>query len=437
MIDPSSLVKVEEGLQSRRIFYDPEVYELELERIFGRCWLFLGHESLIPAAGDFVSAYMGEDPVLVVRQSDGGIKALLNTCSHRGNRACYADSGNAKAFTCNYHGWTYGPDGALTLVPLEKECYGGRLDKPALGLKQVPHVDSYKGLIFGNFDPEAPPLRDYLGEMAWYLDVIVDATPAGTEFLGPPMKNRIKCNWKLPPENFCGDGYHVGWTHAGALKARANFSIAGIAPGNTEIDLSQGLQVTMSRGHGFGWGTDGKSGFSLYDDPRPALDYLEKTRPRVIDRLGEWRGRKFYGSNLNANIFPNFSFLGCGINTFRVWLPKGPDELEVWIWVLVEKDMPQQLKDMIRTESPRLFGMAGIFEPDDAENFEAATRLSRGYQTRQRYVRTDMGIGSEERHPELPGIISQGIIGETPQRGFYRFWHALMCAGSWSEIAAG
>ncbi|HTW88549.1 MAG TPA: aromatic ring-hydroxylating dioxygenase subunit alpha [Candidatus Binataceae bacterium] len=437
MIDPSSLVKVEEGLQSRKIFFDPEVYELELERIFGRCWLFLGHESQIPAPGDFMSAYMGEDPVLVVRQSDGGIKALLNTCSHRGNRACYADSGNAKGFTCNYHGWTYGPDGALIFVPLEKECYGDRLDKPALGLKQVPHVDSYKGLIFGNFDPEAPSLRHYLGEIAWYLDVILDATPAGTEFLGPPMKNRIKCNWKLPPENFAGDGYHVGWTHAGALKARASTSIVGIAPGNTEIDLSQGLQVTMNMGHGFGWGTDGKSGFSLYDDPRPAFEYLEKTRPRVIDRLGEWRGGKFYGSNLNANIFPNFSFLGCGINTFRVWLPKGPDELEVWIWVLVEKDMPQHLKDTIRTESPRLFGMAGIFEPDDAENFEAATHLSRGFQTRQRYVRTDMGIGTEARHPELPGIVSPGIIGETPQRGFYRFWHALMSAENWSELAAG
>jgi 3-phenylpropionate/trans-cinnamate dioxygenase alpha subunit len=167
------------------------------------------------------------------------------------------------------------------------------------------------------------------------------------------------------------------------MKARATPSIAGITPSNAEVDLTQGLQVTTSHGHGFGWGTDGKSGFALYDDPRPAFEYLEKTRPRVIDRLGAWRGGKFYGSNLNANIFPNFSFLGCGINTFRVWLPKGPDEIEAWIWVLVEKDMPQQLKDMIRTESPRLFGLAGIFEPDDAENFEAATQLSRGYHTRE------------------------------------------------------
>src|SRR5258708_11036404 len=108
MTDPRSLVDLKEGTVSRLVYSDPTIYQLELERIFARCWLFLAHESQIPSPGDFVATYMGEDAVLVVRQDDGSIGAFVNSCQHRGNRVCYADSGNLKAFTCNFHGWTYG-----------------------------------------------------------------------------------------------------------------------------------------------------------------------------------------------------------------------------------------------------------------------------------------------------------------------------------------
>ena len=76
-------VKFEEGLVSRKIFFDPEIYRAELERIFARCWLFLGHESQIPEPGDYMTAYMGEDPILVCRGADGTVRAFLNSCRHR------------------------------------------------------------------------------------------------------------------------------------------------------------------------------------------------------------------------------------------------------------------------------------------------------------------------------------------------------------------
>src|SRR5262249_40107121 len=102
-IDVESLVNLEEGTVSRLVYSSREVYELELERIFARCWIFLAHESQIPKPGDFFSTYVGEDPVLVVRQGDGSVKAFLNACSHRGMKVCRADLGNAKSFTCTYH----------------------------------------------------------------------------------------------------------------------------------------------------------------------------------------------------------------------------------------------------------------------------------------------------------------------------------------------
>ncbi|HXG35951.1 MAG TPA: Rieske 2Fe-2S domain-containing protein, partial [Dehalococcoidia bacterium] len=103
-----SLADVENGLVSRRIFIEREIYELELERIFARCWLFLAHESMIPNPGDFFSTYMGEDPVIVIRDNAGKINAFINSCRHRGMKVCRADQGNAASFTCSYHGWTYG-----------------------------------------------------------------------------------------------------------------------------------------------------------------------------------------------------------------------------------------------------------------------------------------------------------------------------------------
>ena len=151
--DMARLVHSDRGLISRRIFIEPEIYERELEQIFARCWLYLCHDSQIPQLGDFLTTYMGEDPVLVMRGSDGKVRAFLNVCRHRGNRLCRADDGNAASFTCSYHGWTRGfsPGGTFEQDDMDnwQEC-----TQTCRGVisRRVP-VNTQMGLGHERFDP--------------------------------------------------------------------------------------------------------------------------------------------------------------------------------------------------------------------------------------------------------------------------------------------
>ena len=415
--DVRGMVSADGGLVDRQIFSDREIYEQELENIFAHCWLFLCHESQVAQPGDFFSTYMGEDPVLVTRDGVGKVHAFLNVCRHRGNRVCRADLGNASAFVCAYHGWTYGNDGKLIAVPSLKEAYYDELDTSKWGLVPVAQLDNYKGFYFATFDAEAPPLLDYLGEMVWYLDTFVDRREGGIEVVGGVHKWIIPCNWKFSAENSGADSYHVPWTH-----------LSGVMSGFTRTPTAQkeaeGTMVSPGNGHGLLTIAPGRSA----EPPMRAIDdYEQSIRDEVEARLGP---RSKLVQPIVCTVFPNFAVARASARAFRVWHPRGPDKIEAWSWSYADKESPAEVKEALRVSGLRGTGPSGAFEQDDMDNWQECTLTSRGYMSKRIPVNNLMGLGHERFDEELMAGASDHRYSEINHRAFYNRWAELMEGGS-------
>ena len=189
-----------------KFYIDPEVFALERERIFGRSWQLVGHSDQLRNAGDFFTADLQGEPLLLVRGAKGELRGFYNVCRHRAGPPAEG-CGSRKLFRCGYHGWTYGLDGALISAP---EVDGVQdFDPEEFALRPV-RAEEWFNLVFVNLDANAEPLRQSLGEL-----------PAQAErfaFAGMKLFERrtydMKCNWKTYIDNYL-EGYHLPSVHPG------------------------------------------------------------------------------------------------------------------------------------------------------------------------------------------------------------------------------
>ena len=426
--DYHALADVERGWIDRRVYYDEAVYARELERVFARCWLLLGHECQVPNANDFFTSYLGQDPVIVTRDEHGALHCFLNMCRHRGNRVCRADSGNARSFLCSFHGWSYASDGSLDGVPGQRQIYNDRLDTKSLGLVRVAQLDTYKGLIFATFDPEAPSLRDYLGDMAWYLDIMLDRRAGGVEFVHGTHKWVIPSNWKFPADNFVGDTYHGLTTHIAAMKS----GFMGMPQRKVAYGY-EGYQVNPGGGHGLGgrWATRPEH---FIEFALPEFAEYERSRlPEAEQRLGATRAWKF--APIHGTVFPNMSLLFQS-GMIRVWHPRGPNRSEIWSWCVVDKDAPPAIKREMQRHEIQRHGPSGTWDTDDVDNWVQCTTSCAGAVSRRYANNLQMGLGTEESNPELRGRLGK-FNSENNQRAFYDYWARMMSGERWDALAPG
>jgi phenylpropionate dioxygenase-like ring-hydroxylating dioxygenase large terminal subunit len=194
-------------------YISPEHFELERERIFRKVWLNACRVEQLSEPGDYFVKDIGvcSASVIIVRGRDGKIRAFHNVCSHRGNKIAYDAQGRAAALSCRFHGWTYGLDGSLQLVPDEENFFG--LDKECLGLTPV-HVDVWEGFVFVSLDPDPEEtLQEYLGELASELHGYPFDDTSSTAF---SWRTEINANWKLVKDAF-QETAHTPFQHSRSL----------------------------------------------------------------------------------------------------------------------------------------------------------------------------------------------------------------------------
>ena len=406
-------VDAKAGLVNRAIFADPAIARLEQERIFRRCWQFVGHIGQIRSPGDFTAAYLGEDPILVVMQEDGSPAAFLNVCRHRGMQICRAELGNAATFACPYHGWLYGRRGQLVAVP-NRADYGTAFDESQWGALPV-RTEVYKGLIFATWDQTAPSLADYLGGMTTYIDAFVDRMAGGAEVIGGIHKTRIRANWKIGADNFVGDAYHGNATHASAFRSRSK------NPAKRPPALPRPNIFSLPGGHG---GVFLSGSFSFHP-PRSVIGRYETEVmiPAVTERLG--RSAALLQNQLVATTFPNFSFIN-SMGIGRVWLPRGADSMELWSWVLVDAAAPEEAKRETLRTAILTFSTGGIFEADDTENWSSLQQTTGGIVGGR--LDSNIGLGLGLPSTELPGLPGEIVEGFSEQsiRNYYARWQEMI-----------
>ncbi len=424
-------IEIDEGMVAARIFSDPDVYALELARIFARCWCFVAHESEIPEPGDYVLRNIGQDEFIVVRDEDGQLRVLLNNCTHRGSPVCRAEKGNSSHFRCPYHSWVFKNNGAWSGAPYRTRAYK-HLKAEDWGLAAAPHVDTIHGLIFACLDPDAPTLDEYLGDMRWYLDVMVGLNEQGMRAFGEPHRWRVHANWKSGAENFLADAYHVPALHRCAedVGMFPNIEVAGAGP--------QGVNrhVYFDDGHGM-IVNDGflpppwhKSGFP----PDVAATFqLERLTPEQ---------RAFVENHAASTlvIFPNFGLVRVPaaphpeaaptvFTHLRQWQPAGPDTIVNWNWTLGWNSASEEFNEQAYVAGLTMHGPAGILEQDDTVVWAGAPVAGRSVFATKRDLKFNYQLGldgmsdyDEDPNWNFPGHATTSALGEAPQRAFYRRW---------------
>ena len=181
----------------RLVYLDPAVFEAEMARIFGRTWVYVGHESEVAEPGDFKTTTIGRQPVVLVRQPDGTLAVLFNRCSHRASTVCLERRGSAHHFRCPYHGWTFRLDGSLIGATYGDGYDEDDLEGPEFALGRVPRVGSYRGFVFASLAADGPSLREHLGNAAEYLDLFCDLSPTGRLVVGQPGRAPLRLRREL------------------------------------------------------------------------------------------------------------------------------------------------------------------------------------------------------------------------------------------------
>lgn len=349
----------------RAIFSDPELFDLEQRYIFERTWQFLTLESEIARANDFVTAWIGRTPVLITRDAQGEVRAFANVCRHKGSVVCREERGNAKYHVCAYHGWAYDAGGRNVYIKDGKEgSYTAAFDADNHDLLPIARVERYKGLIFGSLSPAVLPLEQFLGELRFFIDVAMEQSPQGMEFVPGRAAYSYGGNWKLQMDNGV-DFYHLTSTHKSFLTIQERRRSGG--EGHQEARmydwakrLSQEAGMFQFRhGHTVGWLNQ------VEVEKRPIYPDIGRIRERVGELRADWMLKP-----RNLVVFPNMQIADATALLLRTFRPLAVDRTEMRVRCLAPIGEPPEQRAWRLRQFEDFFNASGFATPDDTTVYE-------------------------------------------------------------------
>jgi phenylpropionate dioxygenase-like ring-hydroxylating dioxygenase large terminal subunit len=393
------------------LYSDPAIFEQELERIWGRVWVYLGHDSELPRNGDYVRRTIGRQPVLLVRGDDGRVRAFYNRCRHRANLVCHLEQGHAKALRCPYHGWVYATDGSVMGRSFD-EAYNGATDVERFGLTPLPRCATYRGLIFGSLCAEGITLDEHLGAAKGYLDLILDRSPAGEVEIGAGMqKARYSANWKMLPENSLEGMYHGLFIH------KFTFDLADKRAGYIRSNDHEDSVRYLAGGHMVEDFRQAK-----YSKPAVRTPAQQEHYDSLVAAHGEARvAEVMSGRAPMLFVFPNLMYIQ---THFRRVQPVSVNETYVYYQPALFKGAPLEVNRELLRHHERYFGPAGFLAPDDMEILE---RTQMGIEaTGNEWL--FIGRGSHREKLMTDGGTAGRSMDENHLRGMWRHYAHVMAA---------
>jgi len=399
-----------------QMYEDPDLFKLEMDKIFRKTWVFVAHDSEFPDKGSFKLSTVGLEPVIVVRDRKGAIHVMVNRCRHRAATVCEVKKGKTSSFQCPYHGWGYGLDGSLRALPYPEQ-YGDDFNKDQHGLQRL-RTESYNGMVFATFNEDIEPLVDFLGsEVCRYIDLFMKqgggfpVTVLGEHQFTVPM------NWKVQLENTT-DAYHFPVVHKSFLQS---------LDGETNeifqfLETGKGFVEDLGNGH---------SVMAMIPELIDLDDNLDAPIPERFTELAQELRDEGYtedqvkkivravgGAGFNLNLFPNVSF---SLAFFRVLTPISVEQTDIRHMALGMEGGPAAANQMRLRLHEHFQGPMGFGSPDDAEVWERVQRGTKGGE-------------------DLPILVNRGLVDETPgtlgprghisaetgMRAAYKMWKRMM-----------
>ena len=425
---------VEPDRVHRKAYVDPEIFDLEMERIFERLWIYIGHESQVKNPGDYYLARVGRQPMMMTRDWNGEINVLYNRCPHRGAQICSARKGNAgKLFRCSYHAWMFELDGRLESVPGAKGYEGTRFDisSPDFHIRKAPRADNYRGFWFASLAEDGPDLKTHLGRAGLALDQLIDRSPDGEiEVVGDCFHMIQQSNWKLFLENQI-DASHPGATHE-STGAAARSVENEMRKDGEDPPMSYGFLSDFVR-HGIdGWDKFGTTGLpqghctlegymGLRPDDPDTNEYVE----RMYASYGEEKAEEILGVDLHHVLLYPCNSVQPPLQQLRTIRPIGPDRTLSEIWHFRLKGAPEAIYQRSLAYYYLVNSPSTMVNADDLFNWWKCQHGLESNATEWVSFHRNAGQDTEEG-----GIMysAPSSMSELPMRSMMQAWRGYMTA---------